>query len=134
MFIGYARVSKSDNSQVLDLQIDALKNAGVDENNNVTITAEAGDNETSLTKFMGDGYSSEQISTMYNSMKGGLINLTETVGGVFSLMTESMNDAQSKGLPSTAGLLSGTEFSKGQNYNCWGTAIALNEILPICWQ
>lgn len=29
MFIGYARVSKSDNSQVLDLQIDALKNAGV---------------------------------------------------------------------------------------------------------
>ena len=33
MFIGYARVSKSDNSQVLDLQIDALKNAGVDENN-----------------------------------------------------------------------------------------------------
>ena len=33
MFIGYARVSKSDNSQVLDLQIDALKNAGVNEDN-----------------------------------------------------------------------------------------------------
>ena len=33
MFIGYARVSKSDNSQVLDLQIDALKNAGVKEEN-----------------------------------------------------------------------------------------------------
>lgn len=33
MLIGYARVSKSDNSQVLDLQIDALKNAGVNEDN-----------------------------------------------------------------------------------------------------
>ncbi|WP_121628770.1 recombinase family protein [Poseidonibacter antarcticus] len=33
MLIGYARVSKSDSSQVLDLQIDALKNAGVDEKN-----------------------------------------------------------------------------------------------------
>lgn len=33
MLIGYARVSKSDGSQVLDLQIDALKNAGVKEEN-----------------------------------------------------------------------------------------------------
>jgi len=33
MLIGYARVSKSDNSQVLDLQIDALTNAGVKEEN-----------------------------------------------------------------------------------------------------
>ncbi len=33
MLIGYARVSKSDNSQVLDLQIDALTNAGVNEEN-----------------------------------------------------------------------------------------------------
>jgi DNA invertase Pin-like site-specific DNA recombinase len=33
MLIGYARVSKSDNSQVFDLQIDALKNAGVNEDN-----------------------------------------------------------------------------------------------------
>ena len=33
MLIGYARVSKSDGHQVLDLQIDALKNAGVKEEN-----------------------------------------------------------------------------------------------------
>ena len=33
MLIGYARVSKSDDSQILDLQIDALKEFGVDENN-----------------------------------------------------------------------------------------------------
>lgn len=33
MLIGYARVSKSDNSQVLDLQIDALTNTGVKEEN-----------------------------------------------------------------------------------------------------
>lgn len=33
MLIGYARVSKADGSQVLDLQIDALKNAGVKEEN-----------------------------------------------------------------------------------------------------
>lgn len=33
MLIGYARTSKSDGSQVLDLQIDALKEAGVSEKN-----------------------------------------------------------------------------------------------------
>ena len=33
MLIGYARVSKSDNSQVLDSQIDALTNSGVKEEN-----------------------------------------------------------------------------------------------------
>ena len=33
MLIGYARVSKADNSQVLDLQIDALTNSGVNEEN-----------------------------------------------------------------------------------------------------
>ncbi len=33
MLIGYARVSKADNSQVLDLQIDALTNAGLNEEN-----------------------------------------------------------------------------------------------------
>ena len=31
MLIGYARVSKSDDSQVLDLQIDALLQAGVNQ-------------------------------------------------------------------------------------------------------
>ena len=33
MFIGYARVSKSDNSQVFDLQTDALIESGVDKEN-----------------------------------------------------------------------------------------------------
>tara|TARA_B100001093_G_C26851621_1_gene1025428 strand:+ start:470 stop:616 length:147 start_codon:yes stop_codon:yes gene_type:complete len=33
MLVGYARVSKSDGSQNLDLQIDALKNSGVDSEN-----------------------------------------------------------------------------------------------------
>ncbi|PWE20365.1 transposon DNA-invertase [Aliarcobacter skirrowii] len=33
MLIGYARVSKADGSQVLDLQMDALKNAGVKDEN-----------------------------------------------------------------------------------------------------
>jgi len=30
MLLGYARVSKKDSSQVLDLQLDALKKAGVE--------------------------------------------------------------------------------------------------------
>ena len=33
MLIGYARVSKADGSQSLDLQKDALLSAGVEENN-----------------------------------------------------------------------------------------------------
>jgi predicted site-specific integrase-resolvase len=32
MKIGYARVSRADGKQVLDLQLDALQIAGVDEN------------------------------------------------------------------------------------------------------
>ncbi|AXI24028.1 N terminal domain [Cardinium endosymbiont of Sogatella furcifera] len=32
MLIGYARISKSDGSQTLDLQVDALKEAGISEN------------------------------------------------------------------------------------------------------
>ncbi|MEM6852879.1 MAG: recombinase family protein, partial [Planctomycetota bacterium] len=33
MNVGYARVSKADGSQTTDLQIDALKEAGVEERN-----------------------------------------------------------------------------------------------------
>ena len=33
MLIGYARISKADDSQVLDLQIDALIEAGVNKEN-----------------------------------------------------------------------------------------------------
>ena len=33
MLIGYARISKADDSQVLDLQIDALVEAGIDKEN-----------------------------------------------------------------------------------------------------
>jgi DNA invertase Pin-like site-specific DNA recombinase len=39
MLIGYARVSKADGSQRLDLQLDALTNAGVDANRIYTDTA-----------------------------------------------------------------------------------------------
>ena len=38
MLIGYVRVSKLDNSQILDLQIDALKNSGINEKNIYTDT------------------------------------------------------------------------------------------------
>ena len=30
MLLGYARVSKADGSQLLDLQVDALREAGID--------------------------------------------------------------------------------------------------------
>ena len=33
MLIGYARISKADDSQVLDLQIDALVEAGINKEN-----------------------------------------------------------------------------------------------------
>ena len=36
MQIGYARISKADESQVLDLQIDALIESGIDRDNETT--------------------------------------------------------------------------------------------------
>lgn len=45
MFIGYARVSKSDNSQVFDLQTDALIESGVDKENIYTDKMSGSKNE-----------------------------------------------------------------------------------------
>lgn len=47
MFIGYARISKSDGSQSLDLQMDALKDAGVSDSS-VYVDEASGKNEARL--------------------------------------------------------------------------------------
>jgi hypothetical protein len=101
---------------------------GADKDNNVLVTKEKGDTKKSLREFMGDGYSKKEINKMWKAMdkSSGSINLTKQVGGVFQEMTTSMEEAKKAGLPSTAGFLAGTETSKGENYNCWGTCIALN--------
>ncbi|MDH5381340.1 MAG: RHS repeat-associated core domain-containing protein, partial [Cyclobacteriaceae bacterium] len=102
---------------------------GADKDNNVIVTREKGDTKKSLRQFMGDGYSKKEIRQMWRSMdkSTGSINLTKQVGGVFKEMTNAMEDAKKAGLPSTVGFLAGTEKAKGQNYNCWGTCIALND-------
>lgn len=102
---------------------------GADDDNNILVTKEKGDNMKSLRKFMGDGYSRKEIRKMWKSMdkSTGSINLTKQIGGVFQEMTTSMKEAEIRGLPSTAGFIAGKERSKGMNYNCWGTCIALND-------
>ncbi|PZR08777.1 MAG: hypothetical protein DI539_22490, partial [Flavobacterium psychrophilum] len=58
---------------------------------------------------------------------GLILNLTADLGGTFKMMTEGIQDAKKIGMPSSLGLFGGTEPSVGENYNCWGTCIALND-------
>jgi len=104
---------------------------GTDKDNNVTVTKEKGDTKKSLAKFMGDGYSKKEIKNMWKSMdkETTTIDLTKQVGGVFQEMTTAMNEAKDRNNPTNADYDNRTLAGKNrtQNYNCWGTCIALNE-------
>ncbi len=84
----------------------------VDSENNIIVRQEVGDNLASFKAFMGPAYSEEEINSMYNSMNNGVINLTQSYGGEFQLMTHALNDAQGD-----------EEFTDKDNYNCWGAAL-----------
>ena len=87
---------------------------GLDEDYNITVTKEEGDDFNSFKEFMGPGYSDEEIQSMFNDLQGDKINLTKSHGGVFQLMTNALNNAY--GDP---------EFMDADNYNCWGAALSL---------
>jgi len=95
---------------------------GLDDNNNVIVTAEQGDNLESFKKFMGPDYNEIDLECAYNQMQNGQLNLTETMGGTFQLMTDAFNDAKG-----TMPLLLFAKKTDKENYNCTGAAIALNK-------
>ncbi len=86
----------------------------VDEKGNIMATAEPGDDIASFKKFMGPAYLDDEISTMYNQLSDGKINLTQSYGGVFQLMSDAINDARRD-----------PEFEDRDNHNCWGASLAL---------
>ena len=86
----------------------------VDAKGNILAVAEPGDNQTTLRKFMGPAYSDKDIHDLYEQLQNGHINLTESIGGVFQLMTDAINDARRD-----------PYFENNKNYNCWGAAIAI---------
>jgi len=79
---------------------------GLDENNNVILTAEDGDDINTLRDFMGDTYL-DVIECLYGTMSNGVINLTESYGCVFQDMTDAIND------------------SPTCDVNCWGTSMSI---------
>ena len=87
---------------------------GLDDENNIIVTMEDGDDFNSFREFMGPGYSDEEIKNMFNDLQGNKINLTKSYGGVFQRMTNALNNAY--GDP---------EFMDADNYNCWGAALNL---------
>ena len=51
---------------------------GLDEDNNIIVTQEEGDDLNSFREFMGAAYSDDEIQNMYGQMQDGTINLTKT--------------------------------------------------------
>ena len=87
----------------------------VDAKGNILAVAEPGDNMNSFTKFMGPAYSDDEIKSMYGQIsQDGVINLTKTYGKEFQIMTDAINDARKDPF-----------FAQTENYNCWGSALAL---------
>ena len=87
---------------------------GLDEDNNIIVTQEEGDDLNSFREFMGAAYSDDEIQNMYGQMQDGTINLTKTYGNEFQIMTNALNDAKKDPF-----------FTQNQNYNCWGASLAL---------
>ncbi len=88
---------------------------GLDEDNNIIVTREDGDDINSFKKFMGSAYSEDEINNMYGQMsQDGSINLTKTYGREFQIMTDAINDAKKDPF-----------FTQTKNYNCWGASLAL---------
>ena len=87
---------------------------GLDEDNNIIVTQEEGDDINSFKKFMGPAYSDDEIQKMYGDLQDGKINLTTSYGGVFQLMTDAITEANNN-----------PDFETTENYNCWGASIAL---------
>jgi len=88
---------------------------GLDEENNIVVTREEGDDLDSFRQFMGAAYSDDETQNMYEQMShDGKINLTKTYGREFQIMTDAFNDAYND-----------PDFEKSKNYNCWGAVMAL---------
>ena len=87
---------------------------GLDEDNNIIVSREEGDDLNSFKKFMGPAYSDDEIQSMYSTIQDGSINLTKTYGKEFQIMTDAINDA-----------IKNPFFTKQDNYNCYGAALAL---------
>ena len=114
------------NNPVIFVDPDGRWIPGLDEDNNVIVTAEEGDDLNSFKNFMGPNYNDADIECAYGQLQNGQINLTETIGDNFIEITNAINDAKNLGFPSTEGLISQREPMGQENYNCWGSCIALN--------
>lgn len=92
----------------------------LDEDNNIIVTREEGDDINSFKKFMGSAYSDDETNNMYGQMQNGRINLTKTYGKEFQIMTDAINDAYND-----------PTFEDNKNYNCWGMAIAVTKCVKV---
>jgi RHS repeat-associated protein len=116
------------NNPVILVDPDGRWIPGLDEDNNVIVTAEEGDDLNSFKKFMGSGYNDDDIECMYNQIQGGTINLTDTYGGVFSEITNAINEGYTRNNPTDQESNDPNVFDYRNctaNYNCAGAALGL---------
>ena len=94
---------------------------GLDEDNNIVVTREEGDDLDSFRQFMGSAYNDDETQNMFEQMShDGKINLTKTYGREFQIMTDAINDAYND-----------PYFENEENYNCWGAAIAITKCVKV---
>ena len=94
---------------------------GLDEDNNIVVTREEGDDLDSFRQFMGSAYNDDETQNMFEQMShDGKINLTKTYGREFQIMTDAINDAYND-----------PYFENEENYNCWGAAIAVTKCMKV---
>ncbi|MCC5916619.1 MAG: RHS repeat-associated core domain-containing protein [Cryomorphaceae bacterium] len=103
---------------------------GFDDDGNVTLTMEKGDDFESFKAFFKNSTENNNediLRCAYDSRsEDGVVNLSVEVGGVFAEMKTAFNNARAAGYPTTERLLSGA-IEGPPNYNCWGSCLALNE-------
>lgn len=87
----------------------------VDKNGNIIAIQEDGDNYDSFQSFMGPAYGENDLQQMYGQLQEGQINLTQSYGHQFEVMTNAINEAKNN-----------PNFEKEENYNCWGASLALS--------
>lgn len=100
---------------LMDLMGMEVWKPAVDKDGNILAIQENGDNYDSFRSFMGPAYSESDLQQMYGQLQNRQINLTQSYGHQFEIMTNAINDARTD-----------PNFSKNENYNCWGASLALS--------